>query len=141
MTISVIPESTVQAYRSTLYWVRQEPPFALRVGVWSPELGRLFQANGVTCGAFLTAWNPCGVEAPMAENASANAKMVGQLEAGGKRVVPGFRVAEDGSAPGEESALALDVSLEEARQIGTDFKQNAIIWIGEDLVPELILLR
>lgn len=141
MTKSVIPALTVQAYRSTLYWVNCESPFAFRVGVPSAELDRLIRSNCVSSAAFLTAWNPCSVEASPEKNASANAEMIGQLEAAGKQVIPGFGVAEDGSAPGEVSVLALDVSLDEARQIGTHFKQNAIVWIGEDAVPQLILLR
>lgn len=67
--------------------------------------------------------------------------MVRELESVGKQVIPGFGVAEDGSAPGEESVLALNVSLDEAREIGNHYKQNAIVWIGEDAVPQLILLR
>jgi hypothetical protein len=141
LTKSVIPAPIVEAHRSALYWVNREPPFALHVDAPSNELDRLLRSNGVSSAEFLTAWNPYGVEASPEKNASANAEMVGQLMSAGKQVVAGFGVAEDGSAPGEESVLALDLSLDEARQIGTHFKQNAIVWIGEDAVPRLILVR
>ncbi len=35
----------------------------------------------------------------------------------------------------------LGLPLEEARALGNEFEQNAIVWSGPDAVPKLILLR
>ena len=38
-------------------------------------------------------------------------------------------------------AAALGLALEPAKTIGTHFNQDAIVWVGPDAVPQLILLR
>jgi hypothetical protein len=45
------------------------------------------------------------------------------------------------TAWGEPSFLVLGVSLETARELGVRHEQNAIIWVGSDAVPQLVLLR
>lgn len=49
---------------------------------------------------------------------------------------------EDGSNwPAELSWFALGLTLSAAREIGTTFDQDAIVWADSDAVPQLILLR
>jgi hypothetical protein len=43
--------------------------------------------------------------------------------------------------PAERSYFALDLGLEAARVIGIDLDQDAIVWVGADAIPQLILLR
>jgi hypothetical protein len=43
--------------------------------------------------------------------------------------------------PSEKSYFALGLALEPSRAIGTHFDQDAIVWVGLDAVPQLILLR
>jgi hypothetical protein len=43
--------------------------------------------------------------------------------------------------PGEPIFLSLLLVLDEAKVIGTQYRQNALVWCGEDAVPLLILLR
>ena len=43
--------------------------------------------------------------------------------------------------PAEPSYLILGTPLAEARAIGHELRQNAIVWCGADCVPQLILLR
>ncbi|MCX5765118.1 MAG: hypothetical protein NTU67_10940 [Gemmatimonadetes bacterium] len=52
------------------------------------------------------------------------------------------RGTEDGSNwPAELSWFALGLTLSAAREIGTTFDQDAIVWADSDAVPQLILLR
>jgi hypothetical protein len=37
--------------------------------------------------------------------------------------------------------LILGLDLEAARTLGNRMEQNAIVWIGADAVPELVLLK
>lgn len=43
--------------------------------------------------------------------------------------------------PTERSYFALGLALEPAKEIGIQFGQDAIVWVGADAVPQLILLR
>jgi hypothetical protein len=43
--------------------------------------------------------------------------------------------------PAEKSLFALGLSREGAVSIGRQFDQDAIVWVGDSAVPELVLLR
>ena len=43
--------------------------------------------------------------------------------------------------PGEASFLVLGLSLEAAKAMARKYEQNALLWCGQDGVPQLILLR
>jgi hypothetical protein len=43
--------------------------------------------------------------------------------------------------PSEKSYFALGLQREDSIGIGKHFDQDAIVWVGENAVPELILLR
>ena len=43
--------------------------------------------------------------------------------------------------PPEPSYLVLGSALDAAKAIGTELRQNAIVWCGPDCLPQLILLR
>lgn len=50
--------------------------------------------------------------------------------------------SEEGTEwPAEKSYFALGLQLDTAKQIGRHFDQDAIVWVGADAVPQLILLR
>jgi hypothetical protein len=42
---------------------------------------------------------------------------------------------------GETSVLALGISRDTAARLGKEFRQNAIVWIGTDRIPDLIFLQ
>ena len=46
-----------------------------------------------------------------------------------------------GAWPAEKSFLALGVGEEAARNLGNCFHQDAVVWVGPDAVPRLLLLR
>ena len=41
----------------------------------------------------------------------------------------------------EPSIFAVGLPLEDARRLGDAFGQDAIVWVGSDAVPQLVLLR
>ncbi len=57
------------------------------------------------------------------------------------RVIEGAGAAPTSGRQEEESFFALGLDLDAARDLGTRYKQDAIVWVGEDAVPKLILLR
>jgi hypothetical protein len=101
----------------------------------------LFAANGVDCGGFLTAYNPRGMVQTDAANDRAHAELAAKLQALGLRAIEGSGSEEGTDWPSEKSYFALGLALEPAKEIGTYFDQDAIVWVGADAIPQLILRR
>ncbi|WP_367189904.1 DUF3293 domain-containing protein [Burkholderia sp. Ed8] len=139
-THSNIDPATIQAYRETLYCVEGEWSMTLRVGQRSKALAALQEASGVESSAFLTAWNPYSRKCDDGTNVNRQQALADELTAMGLRFVPGVG-RHPSSTWTEPSFLVLGVSFEAAKRLGMQYEQNAIIWCGAKVMPELVLLR
>lgn len=138
---SIHPEK-LRAYLATDYRLgHTDQAIVLTVGQRNTRLAELFTAQGVDCGAFLTAYNPLGTQQSDALNARAHARLANRLCAMELHAIEGSGAEPDSDWPVERSYFALGLPLDEARLIGLHFEQDAIIWAGKDAIPELILLR
>jgi len=141
MTVSIEDKDLLAAYLATHYKVTGTPrPFILRVGQRSAELASVHIANGVSCSAFITAWNPRSVSQSEGINRAAQGRLEAELAAIGLTLLAGFGEDPSGAWPGEPSVLVLGIARSEAKQIGRAFGQRAIVWSGETAVPELLVL-
>jgi hypothetical protein len=113
----------------------------LSIGKRSERLAVLFASGGVDCGAFITAYNPRGATQSDEANDQAHARLAGEIERLGLASIEGSGSEEGTDWPAEYSYFALGLALEPAKSIGTHFDQDAIVWVGSDCVPQLILLR
>ena len=137
-----ISQELLAAYQATEYWVGATPdPFCLYVGHRSAPLARLLDASGCGCAAFISAHNPFSEPRALDTNAVAHERLRQALDEQSTVLIEG--VGRDAARlwPEEKSFLAIGLPLEEARQMGKRFGQNAIGWAGSDAVPRLILLR
>lgn len=141
MSATCLPVSLISAYRATRYRVFASPDFELAVGQRSNALADLYRTQAVNSAAFLTAWNPEGNLQNDAANREAFARLQQCVASRAVKFIAGFGEDPDGAWAGEESLLALGLSREAACDIGTQFRQNAIVWAGADAVAELVLLR
>ena len=140
-TTQIHPDK-VRAYRGTDYRLgHTSQDIVLSIGQRSERLAALFASSGVNCGAFLTAYNPQGSAQPDAANDQGHAELGGKLQALGLQIIEGSGTEVGSDWPAEKSYFALGLSLEAAKAIGTHFDQDAIVWVGPDAVPQLILLR
>lgn len=139
--MSAISQSLQDAYRATEYRVLAPDAFTLRIGTKSDALLDLYRYSGAREAAFLTAWNPFSVDASEEQNRSAQALLVERLAKIGATALPGLGIDPASGHPGEESVLALGVPRDVAIRIAQDFQQNALVWIGPEAIPELILLQ
>lgn len=130
-----------QAYLETDYQVHDHRPFVLKIGVASPQLAQLYRQHGSTCATFLTACNPHSEAVDDVENLAFQHKLARELTRLGLTFIPGIGQDSHGQCPGEPSYLILGRALDEAKVMGTQYRQNALVWCGEDAVPHLILLR
>ena len=139
---TAIPDELVTAYRATEYRVTSSThPFVLRIGRRSEDLADLFVQTGKTGATFITAENPFSQTSTMQENAANQACLHHDLSAAGATILEGSGQGEDPAWPAEASYLAIGISREQACELGRKYRQNAIVWIDADGVPELLLLR
>ena len=132
----------VRAFLATDYRLgHTSQDIVLTIGQRSERLAALFDAKGVDCGAFLTAYNPQSTIQPDAINDRAHAELAAKLQELGILAIEGTGSEEGTTWPAEKSYFALGLALEPAKAIGTHFDQDAIVWVGSDAVPQLILLR
>ncbi len=136
-----LPPELIQAYRETHYRVEGVEPFTLMVSQVSAEVLKAFAKLGLKSCAFVTAWNPYSIALKPEENAILERKLNLHLNAQGLNHTPGEGVHPSNVWPGERSSLVWGVSKKIAREIAEAFQQNAFIWVGEDGIPELILMR
>ena len=139
---TLIHPDKVRAYLATGYRLGHTPQdMVLTIGQRSERLAALFADRGVSCGAFLTAYNPQGSAQPDAANDQGHAELGGKLKALGLQAIEGSGSQVGTEWPAEMSYFALGLNLEAAKAIGAHFDQDAIVWAGADAVAQLILLR
>ena len=78
----------------------------------------------------MTAWNPASTPLPRRENDRRQGELISQLTATGCRCLRGEGRNADASWPPEESVFALDITSRDARRIGHQYGQLAIV-VGE----------
>jgi hypothetical protein len=140
--MSDVSDDKLAAYRNTDYRVGREPcRFVLRIGIPSPHLQTLYASAGHASAAFITAFNPHGEQQDDALNEAAHARLGEQLRQSAVIVIEGEGVATEGNWPPEKSFLVIGLSCEAAAEIGRAARQDAIVWAGEDALPELVVLR
>ena len=142
MARTEIPRDKIEAYLDTHYRVGVGPDaFVLRIGQQSPGLALRYAAIGSDCALFITAFNPLGQEQDDAANQTAHARLGAQLREVSDHVFEGDGADPSGQWPAERSYLAFGIDADAARELGRSFQQDAVVWIGKDAVPQLLLLR
>ena len=138
---SRIPRETIEAYLATDYRIWGDWPLVLHVGHRCVGLAALFEAQKVASAAIVTAWNPYSEPRPDAENQTAQARLISDIEQFALRHQPGHGADRSGTWPPEPSRLVLGIDLTSAGSLGRKYRQNGIVWAGADAVPTLVLLR
>jgi hypothetical protein len=131
---TAIPADTIASYLAADYIVDADPPFVMHIG-------QRCNALGSDCCAFITACNPLGEPADEATNIRRQEAFADLLRQRGQQWQTGAGCDPKQAWPCEPSFLVLDLSLEDAKALGRQLRQNAIVWCGADKVPQLILLR
>ena len=84
---------------------------------------------------------PRGTIQSDAANEIAHADLAVKIQEFGLNAIEGAGSEEGTAWPSEKGYFALGLALEPSKNIGTHFDQDAIVWVGPDAVPQLILLR
>lgn len=132
--------SLIAAYLATDYIVFADREFSINIGSQSADLGNLYQRTGFKGAIFITAWNPRGEMVSMEANADAQAQLRRSLDAAGYFCVDGDGRGTSAEWSPEASILALGCNRDDARALGREYQQNAVVWIDENAMPHLELL-
>ena len=136
-----IDKKLLESYESANYHIDASPGFILKIGQYSPELHSIYEASHKKKAAFITAYNPASVELSNEENKERNQQLEEKIQALHLDYIHGEGKCDENEWSGEESFLIFGINQKEAIELGKEFGQNAIIWIGEKAIPELLLLK
>lgn len=137
-TNTAISETLITAYHATNYHVYTEPSFTLKVDQKSEQLLDLFHQKNCNSAAFITAHNPFSKTVSEVENNQRNEQLLKVIQQ--YETINGKGLSED-EQHGEDSFLVLGLGPKESIEIGNQFEQNAIVWVGENAIPKLVLIR
>ncbi len=136
-----LSKTVINAYNTAHYKVAGNKGFVMRIKRECAPLAELMKSHGVTCAAFITAYNPYGKKAKPPENMRYNKALWRDIL--GMRFIHFEGAGEDptGRWKSEPSYLILGISLEDAKTLARKHRQNALVWADSDAVPQVILLR
>ncbi len=136
----MLTRELLDAYLNTHYRVEHSAgPFTLQIGQQSHQLLELLQVTGQHSAVFITAWNPYSQPVSAEENTHAQWKLLNDLRGMGCMVIPGVGLDPSGQWLGEDSLLATGLSQAVSLNLGRKYSQNAVIWCGEDAIPQLLI--
>ena len=142
MAQTEISAEKIAAYRATDYRFGEGlDAITLRIDQASPALRDLFARFAHSRGVFITAFNPHGTAEGAADNEAADLRLGRELRGLYPIVIEGAGADPAGGWPPEKSYFALGADLDAARALGRRYQQDAVVWVGRDAVPQLILLR
>jgi hypothetical protein len=138
---SNIDHDTIQAYLQTHYRVFEPVAFTLRVEEPNLDLITAQHQRQVDCSAFVTACNSFSQLLDSATNLERHQSLARELSQRGLVYCEAVGQHPSNQWPPEASFLIYGLSLPDAKALGTQLEQNAIIWSGADGTPQLILLK
>ena len=142
MSVSTIAPAKIAAYRATHYRVcAPGKAFTLLIGIPSAELSQLYLATGASCALFITAYNPFGKMQSDGENLAAHSILGEELHALTNQIYDGQGGDPTAVWPEERSYLALGIGRQTSEDLGERANQDAVVWSGDDGIPQLLCLR
>ena len=136
----IVDQALITEYKNAEYVVFADPEFVMLVDKYSAALKNLMTEKQFNQAAFITAYNPYSDRLEEVENHQRQTTLIKELTNLGLEVIQGIGRDKEIEWPGEKSVLVLNVSKDTANNLGNKYGQNAIIWVGEEAIPQLVLL-
>lgn len=125
-------------YRATTYRVMTRPaPIDLRLGRYSADISAVHALRGVSGSVLVSACNPRGRLCSAEANQAVHDRLIALLRARSEAFVPALGIPDSGDWPAETSVLILGADRRRACVWCRLLRQNAVLWIGADAVPQL----
>ena len=142
MIQSVIAKDLIASYLHANYQIGADPDsIFLRIDQYSKPLAKLLIASGQSCAAIISAYNPCSRRLSNEKNCAAHESLRNLLHRHSYPIIECLNTDPADIWPAEKSFFVPGLDLNSAQTLGQQFDQNAIVWIGSDAIPRLILLR
>ena len=136
------PNDLIASYLHTDYQISiHNEPICLRINHYLEPLAHLLRTTQQACGAIISAYNPQSTLQSDEDNARAHQLLQDYLRNQGYAITESLHKDPAEQWPNEKGFFVIGVNLDDARSIGQQFNQNAIVWIGSDAIPRLILLN
>jgi hypothetical protein len=136
-----IDTTLVTAYQNAEYVVFADKEIVMLIDEQNDELQKLMSHHQCTQAAFITAYNPFSEILKEAENIQRQNQLTEELTRLGYKLIQGLGRDKEDQWPGEKSVLVLNIPLDTAKNLGNKYGQNAIVWIEENAIPQLLLLK
>ncbi len=139
---STIANNLVDSYYSAIYRIDiGSESISLRINQFSRLLSNFLNELEYPCAAIISAYNPYSQQLSDDENETAHQSLRELLISRSCRILESVNLDPSEHWPVEKSFCVVGLDLDAAKSIGQQYCQNAIVWIDNDAVPRLILLR
>jgi len=138
-----LSKTLVNSYRVALYRVLtgNSKSFVLKIKKKSPDLEALMKSHKLFTATYVTGYNSQGKQTEPHINIKQQKNLLGDIRRTGLPFLEGFGEDPTGRWKSEPSFLVLGISPEDAEALGERYGQNAIVWMEDDYVPQLVMLR
>jgi hypothetical protein len=135
-----VSPALIAAYRQTRFRCElPDGPVELQVDRPDLLLDRQMRAASAASAAIVTAFNPQSLRCAEADNRIAHRLLLAAVDATGWQYFGSAAIDPTGTWPVEEGLLVFGIGREEAVLLARAFRQNAIVFIGADTVPRLVM--
>jgi len=139
---SVLSKNLIASYLCANYRIGTGPEsISLRIDQYSEPLAKFQISTEQPCAAIISAYNPYSLRLSNEENCAAHESLRDFLNRHSCPIIECLNTDPTGAWPEEKSFFVPGLDLYTSRSLGQQFAQNAIVWIGSDAIPRLILLR
>ncbi len=135
-----LPAELLGAYQDTAYRVYDRNNVEiLRIREASDFMVARMRQLEVTTACLITAWNPHSEPTGETENRARNSALESEIRKTGLFLLPGRGEDPQDGWPGEESFLVFGPTRGLTIRWCRQYRQNAVVWVGNDGVPLLLL--
>lgn len=113
----------------------------LKIDQYSEPLAHFLATSNQSCAAIVSAFNPCSQLVSDAENIATHESLRNFLACHSYQGIESLHTDPAGVWPAEKSFFIPGIDIYSAKSLGQQFSQNAIVWIDNDAIPRLLLLR
>lgn len=142
MIQSIISKNLIANYLGTHYQIGHGPDsISLRINQYSEPLVKFLIASKQPCAAIISAYNPFSQLISNEKNLASHELLSNFLKNHSYSMIESLNTDPSEIWPAEKSFFVLSLDLNASKSLGRQFNQNAIVWISNDAIPRLILLR
>ncbi|KMY85495.1 4'-phosphopantetheinyl transferase [Candidatus Paraburkholderia calva] len=134
-----LPTPTFEAYLAAVYRVFGAAAIDMTIGTANPAAAALIEAHGAHGAVFVTAFNPFGTKLDDAQNDTRQRALIARIGALKQPALPGEGFDPTGAWQAEASVFVPGATREMADALMIEFEQNAVVFVDEIGIPELLL--